>query len=33
VMHFDAELSVQPDSLADAAAAWEGLWSADGAPM
>jgi para-nitrobenzyl esterase len=33
VMHFDTELSVQPDSLADAAAAWEGLWSADGAPM
>lgn len=33
VMHFDTEPSVRPDSLADAAAAWDGLWSADGPPM
>lgn len=33
VMHFDTELSVGSDPLADAAAAWDGLWSASGAPM
>ena len=33
VMHFDTEPSVRPDSLADAATAWDGLWSADGPPM
>lgn len=33
VMHFDSECSVTGDPLIDAAAAWEGLWSADGPPM
>ena len=33
VMHFDTELSVGPDPLVDAAAAWDGLWSADGSLM
>ena len=33
VMHFDTELRVGPDPLVDAAAAWDGLWSADGALM
>lgn len=33
VMHFDAQCSVGGDPLRDAAAAWEGLWSADGPPM
>ncbi|HET6965531.1 MAG TPA: carboxylesterase family protein [Acidimicrobiales bacterium] len=33
VMHFDSQCSVGGDPLRDAAAAWEGLWSADGPPM
>jgi para-nitrobenzyl esterase len=33
VMHFDSECRVGPDPLVDAAAAWEGLWSADGPPV
>lgn len=33
VMHFDTECTVGGDPLASAAAAWDGLWSADGPPM
>ena len=33
IMHFNRESSVGPDPLAEAAAAWDGLWSADGRPM
>jgi hypothetical protein len=32
-MHFDTECWVGGDPLEAAAAAWQGLWSADGPPM